>query len=96
LLIHDGQYADSEYPDHLGWGHSSLSHALSFAHRTGAERTVLFHHDPMHSDQRLDQLAQEAREGWTALGGGDGAIEIGAERAEYELPARPVSVSPAS
>ena len=35
LLIHDGQYADEEYPDHLGWGHSALSHSLAFARRTG-------------------------------------------------------------
>ena len=35
LLIHDGQYSDAEYPEHLGWGHSALSHALSFANRTG-------------------------------------------------------------
>ena len=35
LLIHDGQYADAEYPDHVGWGHSALSHALAFARRTG-------------------------------------------------------------
>ena len=89
LLIHDGQYADAEYPDHLGWGHSSLSHALSFARRTGAERTVLFHHDPLHSDERLDRLGERSA---GALGGAgrrrEGAIELGAEGAEYELPAR--------
>ncbi len=72
LLIHDGQYADAEYPDHVGWGHSSLSHALSFARRTGAERTVLFHHDPMHSDERLDRLGREAQERWAAIGGAVG------------------------
>jgi phosphoribosyl 1,2-cyclic phosphodiesterase len=88
LLIHDGQYADSEYPEHVGWGHSALSHALSFARRTGAERTVLFHHDPLHSDERLDLLATEARERWRALGGRDGAIGLGAEGEEYEPAAR--------
>ena len=66
LLIHDGQYSDAEYPEHLGWGHSALSHALAFAHRTGAERTVLFHHDPLHTDERLDRLGEEAAR---ALGG---------------------------
>jgi phosphoribosyl 1,2-cyclic phosphodiesterase len=96
LLIHDGQYADAEYPDHVGWGHSSLSHALSFAHRAGPSRTVLFHHDPMHSDERLDRLAEEAREGWAALGGAEGAVELGAERTEYELPSRAASALPAS
>jgi len=86
LLIHDGQYTDDEYPDHLGWGHSSLSHAISFARRAGAERTLLFHHDPMHSDSQLDELAQGARERWRALGGDSDRIELAMERAEYELP----------
>ncbi len=86
LLIHDGQYSDAEYPDHIGWGHSALSHALSFAHRTGAERTVLFHHDPLHSDDFLDRFGDQARQDWAARGGHEGAIEVGAERTEYELP----------
>jgi phosphoribosyl 1,2-cyclic phosphodiesterase len=84
LLIHDGQYADDEYPDHLGWGHSSISHALAFARRTGVERTVLFHHDPLHSDERLDRLGAEARETWAASGGDPAAIELGTEGAEIE------------
>lgn len=84
LLIHDGQYADSEYPDHVGWGHSSLSDALAFARRSRAERTVLFHHDPMHSDERLDRLGAEARECWAGAGGDPGAIELAVEGAELE------------
>ncbi len=95
LLIHDGQYADHEYPDHLGWGHSSLSHSLSFARRTGARRTALFHHDPLHTDEFLDDLGREARERWVGMGGDRGAIELAAERAEFELPAHaPASAVP--
>lgn len=89
LLIHDGQYADGEYPRHVGWGHSALSHALSFAHRAGAGRTVLFHHDPLHTDERLDRLAEEARRGWSERGGDPGGVELGVEGTEYELPALP-------
>ena len=88
LLIHDGQYADAEYPEHLGWGHSSLSHALSFARRTGAERTVLFHHDPLHSDDFLDGHREEAKRRWAEMGGDPEAVELGVERAVFELPAR--------
>jgi phosphoribosyl 1,2-cyclic phosphodiesterase len=88
LLIHDGQYADREYPDHIGWGHSAVGHALSFARRVGAERTLLFHHDPLHSDEFLDDLHREARERWAALGGEPNAVEIAAERAEYDVPAK--------
>jgi ribonuclease BN (tRNA processing enzyme) len=85
LLIHDGQYADAEYPNHLGWGHSSISHALSFARRTRAERTVLFHHDPLHSDEQLDRLGAEAGEQWVAAGGDSGAIELAVEGTELDV-----------
>ena len=56
LLIHDCQYTDDEYPDHLGWGHSPLSDALVFGQRARAEQLLLFHHDPLHSDDFLDEL----------------------------------------
>ncbi len=92
LLIHDGQYADSEYPKHLGWGHSAVSHALSFARRTGAQRTVLFHHDPLHSDERLDLLGAEAEERWTAAGGTPGAVEMAFEGTELDV--RALAASP--
>lgn len=86
LLIHDGQYSDAEYPAHVGWGHSATSHALAFARRTAARRTVLFHHDPLHSDEFLDGLAERARSNWALFGGDADAIELGVERVEYELP----------
>ena len=56
VLIHDAQYSDDEYPHHLGWGHSSLSHAAAFAALAGARRLVGFHHDPWHDDEFLDRL----------------------------------------
>jgi ribonuclease BN (tRNA processing enzyme) len=58
LLIHDCQYTDDEYPHHIGWGHSPLSDALCFARRTAVEQVLMFHHDPLHSDNFLDELAQ--------------------------------------
>ena len=97
VLIHDCQYADQEYPDHVGWGHSALSHTLSFARRVEAARTYMFHHDPLHSDDFLDGLYREARERWAATGGEPAGLEIAAERGEFELPAtagKPVSSVP--
>ncbi|MGZ8665983.1 MAG: MBL fold metallo-hydrolase, partial [Solirubrobacterales bacterium] len=92
LLIHDGQYSDAEYPEHVGWGHSSISHALSFCRRSGAEQTLLFHHDPMHSDEFLDDLGRAVRERWAALGGAPGSIELARERAELDvLPGAPAN-----
>jgi phosphoribosyl 1,2-cyclic phosphodiesterase len=86
LLIHDGQYADSEYPEHLGWGHSAITHSLSFARRSNAARTILFHHDPLHSDNRLDALGDEASACWASLGGAPEAVELAIEGSQYELP----------
>ena len=82
LLIHDCQYTDREYPTHVGWGHSPLSDTLAFARRTEAERLMLFHHDPLHSDGFLDRFLVTAVEGWEALGGTADRIELAAEQRE--------------
>jgi phosphoribosyl 1,2-cyclic phosphodiesterase len=87
LLIHDGQYADEEYPAHLGWGHSALSHSLAFARRTGARRTLLFHHDPLHSDDWLDAHGARAAAEWEAGGGTPGAVGLAREGASVEIAA---------
>ncbi len=85
LLIHDGQYADEEYADHLGWGHSALSHSLAFARRTEARQTLLFHHDPRHSDDWLDAHGELAAAEWEARGGAAGGVEVAKEGASYEV-----------
>jgi phosphoribosyl 1,2-cyclic phosphodiesterase len=87
LLIHDCQYSDDEYPNHLGWGHSPMSDALSFARRTNVERLLLFHHDPLHSDDFLDAFGGEACRRWVELGGRADQIELATERRELTLEA---------
>lgn len=82
LLMHDCQYTDAEYPAHLGWGHSSVSDALTFGRRAGADRLMLFHHDPLHSDDFLDTVAAEAVVRWEADGGRTGQVELATERRE--------------
>jgi phosphoribosyl 1,2-cyclic phosphodiesterase len=79
LLLHDCQYLDEEYPSHVGWGHSSVTHALQFARRVGSRHTLLFHHDPRHSDDQLDAMLEGARTRWAAAGGQEGAISMAAE-----------------
>lgn len=61
LLLHDGQYTAAEYEQRVGWGHSSVAHAVSFAELAGVRRLALFHHDPDHDDESLDQLLDEGR-----------------------------------
>jgi phosphoribosyl 1,2-cyclic phosphodiesterase len=57
LLIHDAQYTAAEYVHRVGWGHSSIDLAVTFAQLCGARRLVTFHHDPAHDDQILDAAA---------------------------------------
>ncbi len=85
LLIHDGQYSDEEYPDHLGWGHSALSDSLAFARRAAARRTLLFHHDPLHSDAWLDEHAARATAAWEARGGAPGGLGLAREGARLRV-----------
>ncbi len=61
VLIHDGQYTSDEYGERVGWGHSSIEQAAAFADLAGAERLVLFHHEPDHADAMVDRLLGEAR-----------------------------------
>jgi phosphoribosyl 1,2-cyclic phosphodiesterase len=89
LLIHDCQYTDDEYPEHVGWGHSPLGDALTFARRTEVERLLLFHHDPLHTDDFLDGLLDTAIDRWESLGGAAEQIDAAAERLEVAVgPAR--------
>lgn len=82
LLIHDCQYTDREYPEHLGWGHCPVADALSFGRRVAAERLLLFHHDPLHTDDFLDAFSREAVARWEELGGAPGHLQLAAERGE--------------
>ena len=85
LLIHDCQYTDDEYPAHVGWGHSPLSDALVLGQRARAERLLLFHHDPLHSDEFLDALGRDAAERVKELDRPSEWAELAVERGEIEL-----------
>ena len=85
LLIHDCQYADDEYPAHAGWGHSGLSDTLTFARRVEARRLLLFHHDPLHSDEFLDDFGATAKQAWQTLGRDATELELGMEGSELSV-----------
>ncbi len=95
LLIHDCQYTDEEYPAHVGWGHSRVTDTITFAHRVEAERVLLFHHDPLHADEALDQLHASAKEKWAELGGRPEQVEMAAEMGELEVGASRGAAVPA-
>jgi phosphoribosyl 1,2-cyclic phosphodiesterase len=61
ILILDAQYTDAEYESHVGWGHGSVSSAVSLALDAEVRRLLLFHHDPGHDDTMVDAMVDEAR-----------------------------------
>ena len=85
LLIHDCQYTDEEYPRHVGWGHSGLGDTLTFARRVAARSLLLFHHDPLHSDEFLDEFRDTALARWTELGGEPETIAMAMEGGELQV-----------
>ena len=59
LLIYDAQYTQKEYSTgRHGWGHSPIEHAIKTAVRSKVKRLALFHHDPMRTDEQLDELSR--------------------------------------
>ena len=88
LLLHDAQYTAAQYPIHLGWGHSAIPDALTFARRANVRRLLAFHHEPVHSDVEMDRIAAEARQQWVDLGADAETLDFATEQTEVELPVR--------
>jgi phosphoribosyl 1,2-cyclic phosphodiesterase len=85
VLIHDAQYSAAEYVEHVGWGHSALTHTLALATAAEVRRLVTFHHDPGHDDDTLTRLLDEAGGGATfpfqILPGTEGlSVDVGDRR----------------
>ena len=87
ILILDGQYTDEEYKRHIGWGHSSISTAVSLALEAEVQTLVLFHHDPHHDDEKVDAMLEFARE-LVAKSGKPLKVEAAQEGAEILLEAK--------
>ena len=63
VVIHDAQYTDDEFAEKATWGHSTIGYAVHVAVEAGARQLVLYHHDPVHGDDAIDRLVDQARRG---------------------------------
>jgi len=65
VLIYDAMYTDEEYHNpkspKVGWGHSTWQEAVKMAEAAGIKRVVIFHHDPSHTDDFLDQVEKDVQ-----------------------------------
>ena len=60
IFIYDATYTDDEYPGYKGWGHSTWQEGIRLADKAKVGTYVIFHHDPSHKDDFMDQVAEEA------------------------------------
>ena len=54
VLICEAQYDEEEYKIKKGWGHSTFNDAVDRAIEAECKHLVLFHHDPVHTDDIMD------------------------------------------
>ncbi|WP_286391562.1 MBL fold metallo-hydrolase [Pseudanabaena mucicola] len=66
VLIMDATYSDEEYwsvtNPKTGWGHSTWQEAIKVAEAANVKTLVIFHHDPLRSDDQLDEFEGLAKE----------------------------------
>jgi len=60
IVIYDATYTDQEYPKFKSWGHSTWQEGVRLCDEANAKTLVIFHHDPSHNDQFMDDVSVEA------------------------------------
>ncbi len=63
LVIYDTQFTPAEYAAKPHWGHSCPDDAIEIATEAGARSLMLFHHAPERTDDQIDELLRQHREG---------------------------------
>lgn len=65
MLIYDACFTDEEYYNEkaprVGWGHSTWQAGLTLAKAANVKQPVMFHHDPNHDDNFLDQVEAQVK-----------------------------------
>jgi len=84
ILVYDAQYTHKEYEaSKLGWGHSSMEFAINACHKARVKKVLLFHHDPLRTDQQLIELERSLQQ--RLAGKSPLQLQFAREGAEFEL-----------
>ncbi len=59
LLVLDGQFTRRQYPQFMGWGHSTWEDNVDIAREVRARLLVVTHHAPQNTDKRLEMIESE-------------------------------------
>ena len=61
MMIYDAMYTPEEYPQFVGWGHSTWEEAAFLTKAANVKKTALFHHAPLHTDSLMREIEQKAQ-----------------------------------
>ena len=64
LVIYDSTYTDEEYPNKVGWGHSTWEEGVRLCRAADVKSLAIFHHDPDHDDTFMEEVEARARGMW--------------------------------
>lgn len=59
IFIYDCSFTAEEYPDRVGWGHSTWQEGVRLSEAAGVGTFVVFHHDPDHDDAFMDEVSRQ-------------------------------------
>jgi len=64
LVIYDSTYTEEEFPEKIGWGHSTWNEGMRLCKEANVKQLAIFHHDPEHTDDIMDEIAKESKAAW--------------------------------
>jgi phosphoribosyl 1,2-cyclic phosphodiesterase len=83
LLISDAQYTEEEYPQKTGWGHGTFKKSIDLAKKADIKHIIFTHHEPVRTDQQLDELYQSLLDNRELIG--DLKVELAIEGVTISL-----------
>ena len=85
VAVLDSQYTLGEAVEKINWGHSPFAYAVDFAAQMGIKSLYLFHHDPSHSDKKLESILNSARWYSKYIASTSVKVDLAVEGTEIEL-----------
>ncbi len=64
LVIYDSTYTDEIFETKIGWGHSTWQEGLRLCQEASAKQLAIFHHDPDHTDDVMENIEGKAKLLW--------------------------------
>ena len=64
VVIYDSTYTEEEFPERIGWGHSTWNEGVRLCKAANVKKLAIFHHEPEHTDEIMDEIARASKAEW--------------------------------